>query len=81
VRRISLIVLLLCLVFSLTAAGEDLWKVSVNNQGDAEVLRATGIEPIMIVRGGYLVLAGPESSAQLEKGSLKARRIATDIEK
>ena len=80
-RTISLIVGLSCLVFALTASGADLWKISINNQGEADKLTATGIEPIMVVKDGYLVLANSESSVLLEKSGLTAEKIAGGIER
>ncbi len=70
------------------SAGTDLYNVQVGSQADAERLTAIGVEPLMKVRGGYLVLADENQGSALAAsglsyeflaGSIERRQLAIDI--
>ena len=66
------ITLLSILCLSLSVSGEDLYRVSLNSQADADNLISTGVEPVLIVKDGYLVLADSRQSALLSAGDFAA---------
>jgi len=79
VSKAFVIGLISIICLSLTAAGEDLYKVSVFSQADADKLAETGVEPILIIKNGYLVLADSKQSDLLNKGGFRAEFIAEDV--
>ncbi len=79
--RILWIIFLSSLCLSMSAAGNDLYKIVVSDQADAEALMALGVEPILVVTDGYLVLADASQAAQLKAGALKFEFIASDLTK
>ena len=72
-------ILLLC--FPLGAAGADLYKVMVHNPRQADQLNAAGVEPIVRVSSGYLVLADPDVARNLEAAGIRLEFMAGGVEK
>lgn len=75
------ILIAVCLCLSVSAFARDLYQVPIQSQADAEALKASGAEAILLVRGGCLVLAGERETALLEAGGLKVERLAEGVEK
>jgi len=79
VSKTFLIGLFLTTCLSLSAVGEDLYKVSVSSQAEADRLAATGVEPILIIKDGYLVLADSKQADLLAGSKLDVEHIAGDV--
>jgi len=79
-NRLSLLFLAVLITASTGVAG-DLYKVDVTGESDAELLDATGVEPIARLSDGYLVLADAESAARLEASLLKRTLLVAGVEK
>jgi hypothetical protein len=72
------ILLLVCLVVSQVSAA-NLFEVNVGSHDEAKSLTATGVEPVIRLNHGYLVLADNEQSGLLDRSKLDFRLIASDI--
>lgn len=75
-------VLLIGLVLFLVATGAqatDLYQVVVRDAGEAMMLSATGVEAIVLVRDGYLVLCDQASTERLMKSGLTWELLATEV--
>lgn len=70
--------LLVCLVVSQVSAA-NLYEVSVSSNDEVMELTATGVEPVVRLNHGYLVLADNTQSGFFEKSKLDFRLIATDV--
>lgn len=79
-KRILLISLLVLTAVS-GASGANLYQVLVHRAADADRLSATGVEAVMAVRDGYLVLADQRSSVEVEKSGLEWKLLASEIER
>ncbi len=76
----SILAMLLCAVgLAAAAGGVDLYKVMVTVSEDALRLNETNVEPVALIRGGYLVLADPAMRANLENAGINMTLIVSDI--
>jgi len=71
------------LLFGLTANGAaaDLYQVDINSHKDAATLRNSGVEPLLSVPGGYLVLADLQTGLALEQTGLSYKLLAQRVDK
>ena len=58
---------------------DDLYHVTVGSVRDAEILRSSGVAPLLHSRQGYLILADSKTAAFLASSSVKAERLASDV--
>ncbi len=59
----------------------DLYEVKVQSQTDADMLSRTGVDPVLKVGDGYLVLAGPRARDLLAGCGLEYTLVATGIDR
>ncbi len=64
-----------------SGAADDLYKVTLHSHEDAQSLRATGVEALLWVDGGYLVLAEGEQSSLLRQAGLDIGLLASDVQR
>jgi len=62
-----------------TAAATDLYEVTISNQQDAAALRQAHVDPLLRIRGGYLVLADDAGEARLARSGLFCSMVAKDV--
>ena len=62
-----------------TSGADDLYKVTLHSNTQAQLLISTGAEPLVWVGGGYLILADDNASAQIRQSELDAHLITSDI--
>ena len=62
-----------------TGSADDLYKVTLGSNAEAEWLRAAEVDALVWVGGGYLVLANERASIQIQQSDLTADLIATGI--
>ncbi|MEW6412731.1 MAG: M28 family peptidase [Candidatus Zixiibacteriota bacterium] len=60
---------------------DDLYKVVVSSQSQAQALRSSGADPLVQISDGYLVLADEDASYRLRNSALDVRLIAGDVTK
>ena len=75
------IILAALIVLPVVAVGDDLLKVEISGRMETEILRATEVEPVCRIQGGYLVLADETSAALLFTSGLKYNLMAGGVEK
>ncbi len=65
----------------ITGSGEaeDLYKVTLYSQHQAEMLKSSGVDVLFWVRGGYLLLADGSQSQSLKQGGLDLELLASDV--
>lgn len=74
--------LILTFIFVDSAAfAGDLYKVLVGNNNEATALRLAGIEPVVRLNDGYLVVADGLSAERLLSSGLSVELVANDIDK
>jgi len=73
------IVLILGILAGGSAYGDDLYRVIVRSQSDAAVLQAAGVDPVVRLNRGYLVLADVGAISSLEAADLELELIASDV--
>jgi aminopeptidase YwaD len=66
---------------SITATASDLYKVFVRSQADAELLTSAGVEAVLRVEGGYLVLADDRAVKIIHSSKLESHLLASGIDK
>jgi hypothetical protein len=75
------LLLLFIVLIAVTQAGAaDLCKVLVREQVDAERLLTSGVEPILTIRGGYLILVDLSVSDKLRESGLAIELLAKDVD-
>jgi hypothetical protein len=57
----------------------DLYQIDIGSEGDAEWLQALGVEPIVRLNDGYLILADDASAARLLGSALKIQLLAEGV--
>ena len=57
----------------------NLYRVLIKDRGQAEVLSQSGLDALLRVSGGYLVLANPNEMALLDVSKIEYSLIATDV--
>lgn len=65
--------LLLCALFvfcPLAVQAADLYRIDVENQGQADFLNNAKVTPLLRISGGYLVLSDQSTMAELDKGKI-----------
>ncbi|MBU1317849.1 MAG: M28 family peptidase [candidate division Zixibacteria bacterium] len=77
--RKTLLIALLLVLTSATASADDLYKVAVNSHADALRLEAAGVDPLLRVDGGFLVLIKSGSEAIISSSGLDYERVAEGI--
>jgi len=63
------------------AYSDDLYRVQVSGKMETEVLRSTGVDPVVRLADGYLVLADGISAQLLLTSGLAYRLVASNVEK
>jgi len=81
VARSLIPIALFLFLFSSLAVADDLYRVAVKSATDASQLAAAGVDPLLKVDNGYLVLIKPGSEAALTNYGLDFQRIATDVDR
>ena len=66
---------------TLSAAAENLYFVNLLNDNEARTLNESSVEPLVSVRGGYLVLAEANAAADLTLKKIEMSLITQDISK
>ncbi|MCP4566542.1 MAG: M28 family peptidase, partial [FCB group bacterium] len=77
-RRFLLSALLLITLTAAASAG-DLYKVTLGSHADADILRATGVEPVLVLNDGYLIMTDSDTQEALFSSGLNTELIAADI--
>ena len=77
-RRVIVLVGLL-LITAISANAADLYKVTISSQAQADLLNSAGVEGVLTVPDGYLVLMGTETGDQLIQAGLQVELLATDV--
>ena len=75
--KATLLALVLC--FATVANADDLFKVKIYDADDAHRLRAIGVDPVVSLTDGYLVLADGAVAERLHAAGLEHTLIARDI--
>lgn len=70
-----------CLLVASTASGGDLYRVWVQSQTDAARLVEIGVEPVLLLNDGYLVIGDAEQIKRLRNSDLKYNRLAVNVSK
>ncbi|UCD65065.1 MAG: hypothetical protein JSW34_06440, partial [Candidatus Zixiibacteriota bacterium] len=75
------VILVFILLLGLPPAGhsDDLYKVTLHRQADADLLNSIGVEPLVWVGGGYLVLADASASQRIRQSALDAELVGSGI--
>ncbi len=74
-----LILFILFFSTAVTALADDLYKVNLRSAREAESLRALGVEALLWVDGGYLVLADHRQSEAIRQQGFDFALVASDI--
>ncbi len=69
------------LILTTGADGADLYKVIVSSHADATALSATGVDAVLKVQGGYLVLTSTGEEGQLDRSGLLYELIESDVDR
>ncbi|MCP4685288.1 MAG: M28 family peptidase, partial [bacterium] len=77
--RLLAIILTLYFLIGGSAAADDLYRVSVRSQSEASQLKAAGVDPIVRLNRGYLVLADAAAVQALQAGTLEIEFLAGDV--
>ncbi len=77
----GLLILAVLLTMSAPASAGDLYEVKLTGPADAQTLKNTGVEPLIWIEGGYLVLADENASARLRQSDLNYQLLASSINK
>jgi hypothetical protein len=77
----SCLALIAILLMTPWAYGADLYKVAVHSQSDAEKLKDRGVEALVQVGDGYLILTDIHTASQLAAGGLALEHLAANITK
>jgi len=78
-RRTIAIALILGVTLTGSAAGDNLYKVTVQSQSEASKLQAAGVDPLVRLNRGYLVLADAAAAQTLEATGLERELLAGDV--
>jgi len=73
--------LLFTILFSSGILAGDLYRVTVKEKADFELLASMGIDPVLRTQNGYLVLTTEKSSGLFENSGLEKVLIATGIDR
>jgi hypothetical protein len=79
--RHALFVTTVFLLLSGSSLADDLYWVGLGNRSDAMALRASAVEALCWVDGGYLVLAEGESGELIVQSGLEYKLLAEDVSK
>jgi hypothetical protein len=79
--RIARIAIILVIFITTSSGAADLFKVTVNSRLDARALSSTGVEGVVSLSDGYLVLVENETTDQLLNSGLDVTSIASNIQK
>lgn len=77
-RRVLLPALIVALL-SLSAQAADLYKVIVAGPTDAALLQSLGVDPVVRIRDGYLVVVADESASRFAQSKLNSILIRADV--
>jgi len=80
-RTILIVCLLTIFIAAAPAISADLYRVNVTAPQIADRLNEAGVEPVSVVRDGYLVLAEPAAFKQLESAGIRMDMIAANVAK
>ncbi|UCD65064.1 MAG: M28 family peptidase [Candidatus Zixiibacteriota bacterium] len=75
------VILAAALLLALLQSGQadDLYRVTLHNKADADLLNSMDVEPLVWVGGAYVVLADVAASQRLQQSRLDARLVASGI--
>ncbi len=73
------IILIVGIALAGSAAADDLYRVTIQSQSDASELKVTGVDPLVRLNGGYLVLANAEGVRALESSALERELVAEGV--
>jgi len=79
IKKLSFIIIAI-LVLAVGSEAADLYKVLVNSHADASALSATGVDALLKVREGYLVLMSADEEKRLRELGLGYELITTDVD-
>ncbi len=74
-----LLPLAIIVLTTLSLQGADLYKVTIGSADNARVLQTLGLNAVVRISDGYLVLIEPEQSTRLASSGLKVQEIFTGI--
>ncbi len=75
----TLTLLLLTVALSVSARAADLYSVRIGSADEAALLRTTGVDAIVALEDGYLVLADGKSAIDLQASGLDVRFLAANV--
>lgn len=78
-RTMLKFVTILTLLLTSTGMAADLVKVTLDNRGDAQLLRSFSPNAVLRTNTGYLLIAEPATTAKLSASSLKVEVVASDV--
>lgn len=78
--KILLCLLATVLTLASTIWSDNLYKVSISSEFDAELVRLAEVEPVYRLGGAYLVLADSRIISDLETSGVKTKFLASDID-
>ena len=79
--RKCVITTILMALIAVPLMAEDLYKVTVINHDNAEELSELGIDPLLRIENGYLVLTKKSHNAAIEKSNLEYQLIASGVDR
>lgn len=79
-KKSALMILLTLMVFG-SAVGGDLYKVTVSQKSDFQTLSSLGIDPVVRLRDGFLVLTTEQSTVLLKNSGLEYQLVAANIDR
>lgn len=66
-------------MFASAVSADDIYRVTITSGDDAKTLTATGVQPLVRLNDGYLVLANEPAVERLRAAPLDYRRVVTEI--
>ena len=78
-QQIHWVVALLCLVT--VAHADDLYQVTIKNKQEAAVLKSTGVDGVVRLSDGFLVLADSTAATRLAQTGLPAQLVMSGVER
>ena len=77
--RNAILVLAMAVSIASSLHADDLLRVAVSSEQDAQVLRDAGVEPVLVLSDGYLILADRGAAATIGTHGLKTELVAAGI--
>ena len=73
------LVVVVCLLCSVTAYADDLYDVRVTSETDAVLLQSHGLRPLLRISEGYLILIDPAAARTLAAEGIDMTLVASDV--